>query len=532
MIKGRRMETEKKTIREVVLAVCCLVVLVLLAGPACSQLFAQVISDSVSKEEPVMIVQGQSQIIKAPWPTGRVAVTDPAIANVQILTPDQILLQGLKVGSTDLILWSKDETKILQMSVRVTLDAQKIRSLFPGSTLDVDQSGDVVVIKGLLRSAAQASQLKEYLEKAQVKYVDMTSLAGIQQVKLQVRVAEVSKTALRTLGINWTYIDSHFFAVSMPTSDGGTPLLTNTKIFPDSGTITTDFSSSVTFLTGVKSANINAFLQALAENQYLRILANPTLIALSGEEASFLAGGEFPIPVVQSSTNTGATGTAITIDYKEFGVRLNFRPTVLGDGTIRLYTSPEVSELTTVGSVNIQGFEIPALTTRRASTTIELKSGQTFAMAGLMRSKINAITSRLPGLGDLPVLGTLFRSIRYATDETEMVVLVTADLVEPMSVAQAPPVPGFMYKIPNDWEIYIDGRLEGKEPARINSADADWLRQMGLDKLTGPGAWESYGSSGAPSQADIAPQTDTPVRQSRLDNQTNEHNVAYEMTRW
>jgi len=543
MIKGRRMKIAKKTTRTVIFATCCLGMLVLLCGPVCSQLSAQVNSDAVGKEESVTIVLGQSQVIKAPWSTGRVAVTDPAIANVQILTPDQILLQGLKVGSTDLILWSKDGTQILQMSVRVTLDKQQILSLFPSCQLDVNQSGDIVVIRGLLRSADQASQLKEYLDKSEVKYVNMTSLAGIQQVKLQVRVAEVSRTAVRALGINAMMRNNDVFFATRPGTDSGGAIVPNAGFVPGSpgGTGNSalgklDFTTADTFtlpnsltaVVGVPRADLEVFFQALAENQYLRILANPTLIALSGEEASFLAGGEFPIPVPQ----TGASGTTVTIEYKEFGVRLKFRPTVLGDGTIKLYTAPEVSELTSIGSVAIEGFVIPALTTRRAETTIELKSGQTFAMAGLMRSRVNAINSRLPGLGDLPVIGTLFRSVRYANDETEMVVLVTADLVEPMSLSQAPPVPGFMHKSPNDWEFYIDGRLEAKEPARISTADADWLRQMGLDKLTGPGAWDSYGSSGAPSQADIVPQKDDAVQQGRLDNRNDTQNVAYEMPRW
>ena len=141
-------------------------------------------------------------MIKAPWPTVRVAVTDPKIADVQILTSDQVLLQGLKVGSTDLILWGKDESKIMQMTIHVTLDKQQLLDLFPNCDLDVNQSGDVLVVRGLLRSADQAVQLKEYLDKSQVKYVNMTSLAGIQQVQLQVRVAEVSRSAVRALGIN------------------------------------------------------------------------------------------------------------------------------------------------------------------------------------------------------------------------------------------------------------------------------------------------------------------------------------------
>jgi len=509
-----------------------------------SQVFAQDVSTSVnSREEQIVIVVGQSQVIKAPWPTVRIAVTDPKIADVQVLTPDQVLLQGLKVGSTDLIMWSKDESKIMQMSVHVTLDKQQLLDLFPNCVLDVNQSGDILVVKGLLRSADQSAQLKEYLEKSQVKdhYVNMTSLAGIQQVQLQVRVAEVSRSAVRALGINAMQRSNDWFWGSRIGSDSGGAIVPAAGFVPGSpgGTGNSalgklDFTSadsftlpsSLTAVIGIPRADLEVFIQALAENQYLRILANPTLVALSGEEASFLAGGEFPIPVVQSASGASAGGTSITIDYKEFGVRLKFRPTVLGDGTIRLYTAPEVSELTSIGSVTIQGFQVPALTTRKAETTIELKSGQTFAMAGLMRSKVNAIESRFPGLGDLPIIGPLFSSTRYAKDETEMVVMVTAVLVEPMSIAQAPPLPGFLHKEPSDWEIYIGGRIEGEEPARINSADAEWLRQMGLDKLMGPGAWDSYGKSSAPSQADMAPGADKSGQQGRLEDQNDSQSMA------
>ena len=174
-------------------------------------------------------------------------------------------------------------------------------------------------------------------------------------------------------------------------------------------------------------------------------------MALSGQEASFLAGGEYPVPVVQG----GLQGTtAISIEYKEYGIGLTFRPTVLGNGAIRLYVAPTVSSLTDVGAVTVQGFTIPALTIRKAETTLELYSGQTFGMAGLLQHEVNARNSRVPGLGDIPILGALFRSVRYRSRDTELVVLVTASLVEPMSAALAPLTPGAAHTAPNDWELY------------------------------------------------------------------------------
>jgi pilus assembly protein CpaC len=229
------------------------------------------------------------------------------------------------------------------------------------------------------------------------------------------------------------------------------------------------------------------FIQALEENQYLQLLAEPNLVALSGEVASFLAGGEFPIPVVQST----AANAAVSIEYKEFGVRLAFRPTVLGDGKIKLHVLPEVSELSDVGAVVIQGFRIPAVMTRRVETTVELASGQTFGLAGLISRSTSARTSKVPGLGDLPVLGALFRSVRYARNETELIVLVTASLVEPTS-AGMPPVPGDDLRPPGAWELYALGRIEGQAPARLHQTHGEHLKEIGLDGLRGPGAWASY----------------------------------------
>jgi pilus assembly protein CpaC len=478
--------------------VCILIVVfVSCTSPAYA---AEASSDNVSiQPEAITFIVGESTIVKAPWPTTRVAVTDPTIANVEVLTADQVLLQGSKVGSTDLIVWSEDERQVKQWKVRVRLDTarfkNKLDELFGDCSLEVNESGETLIVTGLLRSAEQAAQLHDFLDKSAVTYVDMTSVAGVQQVLLQVRVAEVGRAASRALGINAVHTDDDYFSAMRV---GG---LMPVSIAPTSGQVAGDNTSftfnqvptagtAVTLFAGFPRADFEFFLQALVEDQSLRLLANPTLVALSGEEASFLAGGEFPIPIVQG----GAT-TSVTIQYREYGVRVLFRPTVLGDGTIRLHVAPEVSNLSDVGAVVIAGFSVPALITRRADTTLELKNGQTFAMAGLLQDKTEAINTRMPGLGDLPILGPLFRSVRYQTDETELVVLVTASLVEPMSLATAPPLPGFMHTDPNDWEFYLEGRVEGRKPAKIDSDDAKWLKQMGLDRLTGPGAWDSHDKS-------------------------------------
>jgi pilus assembly protein CpaC len=325
----------------------------------------------------------------------------------------------------------------------------------------------------------------------------MTSLSGVQQVQLQVRLAEVSKSATKALGINW-FITGHdaFFGQRVGGLEPsiGMGVAAGQDVTEDLTFATKEIgptSPLVNVFAGFPGANLEFFFQALAENQYMRILANPTLVALSGEEANFLAGGEFPIPVVQSVAG-GGTSNAITIQYKEFGVLLTFRPVVLGDGRIRLRAMQEFSQLSFANAVTIGGTTVPALTSRRAEATVELSSGQSFAMAGLLQNSDSAVTIRLPGVGDLPIIGSLFRSVRYQNDETELVILVTASLVEPMSVAKPPPLPGVAYAAPNDWELYLEGRLEGKEPAKLDPSSREWLQQMGLDELVGPGAWDTY----------------------------------------
>jgi pilus assembly protein CpaC len=243
-------------------------------------------------------------------------------------------------------------------------------------------------------------------------------------------------------------------------------------------------SSATTLFAGAPSANLEAYLQALAENRFVRLLAEPNLVAVSGEQATFLVGGEFPVPIVQGSVVGG--GSTITVQYKEFGVRLNFRPQVLGQGRIRLEVAPEVSELSEIGALKQNGFTVPGIVTRRSNTTVELASGQSFALAGLLRSKDQARSSKVPFLGDVPVLGALFRSVRYEQDQTELVVMVTAELVEPLEDGRMLPLPGDLHVAPNDWELFMQGELHGK--ARLNGA-ADRFAQLGLDALRGPGAW-------------------------------------------
>ncbi len=453
--------------------------------------------------ETIRVKVGQSTVVDTPWPVTRVSITQTDTADVQVLSPDQVLVQGKELGTTDLILWSEDGD-IWHRQLAVVIDLgyvqAELRKIFPGCELEVFQSQDVLVVSGSLRRADQVELLRRTLESFGIKYIDKTSVAGVQQVMIKIRVAEVSREAIRSLGVNAFYGGDEFVGASLIGPDGGgalNPISVGQPAgasalgnLPFAFLADSAISTGITLFGAFPGSDLSLFIQALAENQYLRILAEPTLIALSGEEANFLAGGEFPVPVVQGST--AGAGSTITIEYKEFGIRLNFLPHVLGENRIRLYVAPEVSDLSDVGAVEIEGFRIPSVLTRRAQTTLELRSGQTFAMAGLLSQFTNARNSKVPLLGDLPILGSLFRSVRYTQGETELVVLATASLIEPSVVSEDYPAPGSFHVTPDDWELYMDGRLDGMTPDRMTPADAAWLREKGLDRLQGPGAWATY----------------------------------------
>ena len=447
-----------------------------------------VLHPSAGAARRVEVNVGESRTLDAPWPVKRVSVADPEVADVDASSPTRIQFQGKSVGVTELML-EGEAGQIWRAQLEVNADTSRLqgqlRKVFPTSALEVSQMNDLVVVKGTLSRAEESAQLRQLLTLSKVEYLDLTGVAGLQQVQLQVKVAEVSRTATRMLSSDFAFSD---FTTSLAVNNGASG--TFSPASPVGNLQRTLPGGTTIFGTGmIGGTAFEYFLQALAENQYLRILAEPTLVARSGQEAHFLAGGEIPIPIAQVG---GGNNTEISIEYKEFGVRLRFTPTALGDGRIELKVAPEVSQLSDVGAVEVFGTRVPSLLTRRVETTLELQSGQTFAIAGLINQNDSASISKIPGLGDIPVLGPLFRSVRYSRDDTEMVVLVTASLVEPSSNDLHPPVPGSFHVTPNDWELYIEGRIEGKTTVRLAPTQQERLRKLGLDQLQGPGAWASY----------------------------------------
>ena len=286
--------------------------------------------------------------------------------------------------------------------------------------------------------------------------LSLVEVGGVHQVMLEVRVAEMSQSLMRRLGVNFAYIsESGNELRDLPAqqpheaSRGG---LARQPPRPSGTTSTGSFR-----FTGA-GATWTGVIDALKENGLTKVLAEPTLITLSGRSASFLAGGEFPIPVPQS---LGRRRTTITIEYKTFGVGLNFTPTVLSNGKISMMVNPEVSELDFTRAVSLQGFIIPSVNTRRVSTVIELGDGQSFAVAGLLKDDVREVVRKFPVLGDIPVLGALFRSTSFQKNETELVIIVTPHLVKPLDMTKQT-LPTDAYIEPDDFEFYLLGSLEGR----------------------------------------------------------------------
>jgi pilus assembly protein CpaC len=415
-------------------------------------------------------------------PVSEVRMANPEIADVAVTGSKQILISGKSFGVTQLVAWVDGGQQAI-FDVAVDIDLPRLQASLqttsPRAKVKVNSVLDTVVLTGTVPDAEAAKHIMEVAGIYSPKVVNQLRVAGVQQVLLRVTVAEVNRRALRQLGFNGWMAGDNFkdmFAVSQ--LDGiNTANIGGGKGYSATATIPfgTDASEglplrgSTTMSVGFPQLQMQVFIKALRENDLMKILAEPNLVAVSGQEASFLAGGEFPIPVPQGgSTNT------VTIEYREFGVRLRFTPAVLSDNTIRLHVAPEVSEPDYSAAVTLGGFVVPGLIQRRVDTFVELGPGQTFAIGGLLSEKVHAVSRKVPALGDVPVLGALFSSVEYQADESELVVLVTPELVDGLSPDQVAYVPGADLVSPNDAELFLEGRLEGRaaKPATAGKGTA------------------------------------------------------------
>ena len=381
----------------------------------------------VDRERVLMLTAGRSMVLTTAYDVTRIAITDPKIADAVVVQPREVLIDGRSAGTVSLIVWGAGRRE--QYDVVVDPGVTTLQQVFPGEDIRVAINDDAVILSGQVSTNTVMLKAAEIVAatKANAKVVNMLQLPGgmaSQQVMLQVRFAEVNRSALMQAGIT-LFANAQRFAGRSSTQQFAGPDLESDK------TTFTDYLNLFFFDT---REGIGAVLKALESKGYFQSLAEPNLIAYNGQEASFLAGGEFPIPIVQGNSNS------VSITFKEFGVRLKFKPTIAGD-VIRLKVEPEVSSLDFNNGVTLQGFRIPALLTRRASTDVELRDGQSFAIAGLLNNVSQEDKAAIPILSKLPIIGALFKSKADRAERTELMVLITPRLVRPLDPDEVPPLP-------------------------------------------------------------------------------------------
>jgi len=433
----------------------------LLATPAAAQ------SDEVETlgtRGSVTLEVRKGRVIRLPRPAATVFVADPEIADVQAQSPTVVYLFGRRAGSTSLYAVGEDDELLVRTQVEVLHNLsglrEAIRQLLPDSDVEVSTVDGSIVLAGAVVTPTEMQELRELAARflgEEETLLNRVRVASPTQVHLRVKVAEVSREVVKEFGVNWEALfEAGEFSFAFLSGEA----------IPGTDTFAGNFTSP-------NGNSVTTALDALAEEGLVNLLAEPNLTALSGETATFLAGGEFPIPVA-------ADDDEIEIEFKEFGISLAFTPTVLSGRRISLRVRPEVSELTEEGAITIQGLRIPALATRRAETTVELGSGQSFMIGGLLSNNVQNAVRKFPGLGDLPVLGTLFRSQSFQSNETEVVIVVTPYLVRPVSEQRmASPTDG--YETPSDLERILEGRLHSAriQPGKGGPIGPDGQRLMG-----------------------------------------------------
>lgn len=388
-------------------------------------------------QQVITVSLGESALLVEVSAMQRFSIGDPTVADAAAVSPNELLITGKKLGTTSLLLWDA-RGDVRMYTIQVTADApaleRYLRSLFPDDTVAVAASGNTVTLYGRVRSAVVARQIVEIAEGTGATVIDRLQSPPSRQVALKVRFAELSKSAAKEMASQLATLNPHKLD-----SDG--------DWFGE--TISDGF---LNFLLSNDNASFLAAIKVLQSNGQFKTLAEPTLITLPGEEASFLAGGEFPFPIVQGGTNN-----TVTIQFKEFGVRLTFTPTVTESGNIRLKVAPEVSSLDFANGLSFQGFQIPTLRARRAETSVELREGQHLAIAGLIDNTLTDNVTKIPFLGDIPILGAFFRSHDAQQNRSELLVVVTPQLVEASDTAPELPTGE-----PGTWDWYRslrDGRM-------------------------------------------------------------------------
>lgn len=408
------------------------------------------------------LIAGKSMVMKLAVPIKaklRVSVGEPGIADCLVLPPDEIYIQGKKPGVTNIIIWQENELVAIydiEVSYDVSALKQKMNQLLPDEEdLMIMSTNDSITLLGKISNSSNLNQAlvlaKSFAPEGKVN--NLVQVGGTHQIMLEVKMAEMSRTVGKKMGLDVLWENA-----------GDLALVNVSGLTDGSGLISTAVNTLFRFGSG--SSTWSAFINALQEDGFAKVLAEPNLISLSGQTASFLAGGKFPVPVPSQD--------GISISYMEYGVGLSFTPTVLSEDRINIQVSSSVSELDFSTAVQFAGYVAPGITTRNAATTIELSDGQSFAIAGLLSENIRENVKKFPFLGDIPILGTLFKSTSFQKNETELLIIVTPRFVRPLDKNNQP-LPTDYYEEPDDLEIYFNlKKLSNKKDTQeMNQSEID-----------------------------------------------------------
>jgi pilus assembly protein CpaC len=413
------------------------------APPAAAQTTLPAQSGQPQGSAPLRVMVDKSLLINTTEQIKRISVTDPTVADPTVLTPTQILVHGRAPGEVSLIIWDENELSRsfdLRVDVDVSAAAEEEHRVFPEEQISVTPSRAAIVLSGHVTTEDVAKRAGELASAYSKNVVNVLTFGpvGAQEVLLEVKFAEVDRSATTQLGINlFSTGAANLIGTSTTGQYGGFGPQQITQTQGQSPPFTTNqtISNVLNLFLFQPNIHLGAAIEALESKNLLQILAEPNLIAVNGKKASFLAGGQFPFPIVQP----GAGFTAVTISFKEFGVKLEFTPVIMPNGNIHLTVAPEVSTLDFADALTISGFTIPALSTRKAETEFELQDGQSFVIAGLIDNRVTDIWNKVPGLGDIPILGAFFKSKSIQKSNSELMVLCTVHRLSPS--AQAPPGP-------------------------------------------------------------------------------------------
>jgi len=410
---------------------------------------------------PLRVMVDKSLLINTTEQIKRVSVTDPTVADPTVLTGTQILVHGRSPGEVSLIIWDELERSRsfdLRVDVDVSACAEEEHRVFPDEQISVTPSRAAIVLSGHVTTEDVAKRAGELASAYSKNVINVLTFGpvGAQEVLLEVKFAEVDRSALTQLGANiFSTGAGNLFGTTTTGQYGGftAPSVTQTQGQSPPFTATQTLSNVLNLFLFQPNVHLGTVIEALQTKNLLQILAEPNLIAVNGKKASFLAGGQFPFPIVQP----GQGFTAVTISFKEFGVRLEFTPVIMPNGNIHLTVAPEVSTLDFADALTISGFTVPALSTRKAETEFELRDGQSFVIAGLIDNRVTDIWNKVPGLGDIPILGNFFKSKSIQKSNSELMVLCTVHRLSPS--AEPPPTPK------NPQPFINNDKFDGKKPS-------------------------------------------------------------------